>query len=157
MALSLSTELARTVAVAAAALLLACGGSDEPASIDVREATSDTGTSEASSAGARSGEQGATELAADFPSDVPMYSPSTTREVLAGAGKHATSFTTEASSQEVAAFYRQQLQDNGWKLEKEAEFGDHVVLRGLKQGRKVSVFIMTREGLTTVAVTVARG
>jgi hypothetical protein len=155
MALSLSTGIA--VAVAAAALLLACGGSDESTSLDTPEATSDTGVGEASSAGARSGEPGATELSADFPSDVPIYSPSITKEMLAGVGKHATSFTTEASSQEVAAFYRQQLPDNGWKLEEEAEFGDHVMLRGLKQARKVSVFIMTREGLTTVAVTVSRG
>jgi len=155
MALSLSTGIA--VAVAAAALLLACGGSGESTGIDPREVTSDTGFSEASSAGARSGKPGATQLSADFPSDVPIYSPSTTREMLAGVSKHATSFTTESSSQEVATFYRQQLPDNGWKLEEEAEFGDHVMLRGLKQGRKVSVFIMTREGLTTVAVTVSRG
>lgn len=155
MALSLPTGIA--LAVATAALLLACGGSDESTSIDTRKDTSDTGISEASSAGTRSVELGTTKPSADFPSDVPIYSPSTLREMLAGAGKHATSFATEASSQEVATFYRQQLPNNGWKLEEEGEFGDHVMLRGLKQERKVSVFIMTREGITTVAVTVSRG
>jgi hypothetical protein len=153
MALSLSSELA----VAAAALLLACGGCGESTGTDPREVTSNTVTGEAGSADARSGEQGAIGFSADFPSDVPIYSPSTIGETLAGVARHATSFTTEASSQEVATFYRQQLPDNGWKLEQEAGVGDHVTLRGLKQGRKVSVFIMTREGLTTVAVTVVRG
>ncbi len=141
-------------ACAIAALLLGCGGSDEP----VHTITS-TNTSEASGAQTESTHsrqsQGPVELPEDFPRDVPVYSPSTLKEVLVGDGKHAASFTAEASSQEVASFYRKQFRDHSWNVEEAVEFDGQVMLSGTKQGRKISVFIIGRKELTRVAVSVS--
>jgi hypothetical protein len=146
----------RGLAVAIAALLLACSGSEEPAHTDAPMSTSDASTAPADPTRPRQS-QGAVELPEDFPSDVPIYSPSTFDKVLVGEGRHAASFTTEASSQEVASFYREQLRGNGWDLEEAIEFGDQVMLSGAKQGRTISVFIMSRKELTAVAVSVSSG
>jgi hypothetical protein len=145
-----------SLAVAVAALLLACSSADEPTHTVTSTGSSDAGTTRAEPIAARQG-QGTVELPGDFPGDVPIYSPGTLEQVHVGDGKHAASFTTEASSQEVAAFYREELSGNSWNLEKAIEFGGQVMLSGTKQGRRVSVFIMGREELTTVAVSISGG
>lgn len=141
--------------IAAGVLLLACGAAEDAAHDITPTGAGDAPASSRSRPTRADRGRGAPQLPENFPKDVPLYSPSTLVEVLSGDGRQAVSFTTEAGSQEVARFYREELRDNGWTLEDAIEFRGQVMLSGSKKGRQVSVFIMSREEHTTVAVSIS--
>jgi len=88
------------------------------------------------------GDVGAPEL----PDDVPLY-PGATPRGHVGAGGQGTvaSFASDATTALIHEYYREELVDEGWELEADANVGGQRMLSATKGARRVSVAI-TGEG-----------
>lgn len=137
----------------AVALPLACGGDErtvetEEGSVTVTE--EDEGVR--MEATGREGERiesrfgGDVEIE-DFPDDLPLYPGARATASVSAEGKgDMVTLETGDGPSEIFEFYREQLRDQGWKIEGETTFGGQHMLAAAKQDRRASVVITGSEG-----------
>lgn len=78
-------------------------------------------------------------LPSDFPSDVPIFSPSkVVASMVVGPGVSVT-LETKSALGEVAGFYKEELPKNGWSSTREASFGNMFSGTYKKGERKLAV------------------
>lgn len=98
-----------------------------------------------------------TEVPDDWPSDVTVYGDA---EVQYSASVNPTTgepgsilvMMTTDSAANVAAFYRDDLADQGWEIEGDMRMGEMVIIGGKKDDRVVSVMITEADGGTSITL-----
>jgi len=102
------------------------------------------------SEGAEFSEQG--QLPQDFPADLPVYPGAESDQGLSIPGQGLlVTFSTVAASDEVRAYYADELPKRGWTL-LESEGEHRIVAR--KDDQEVSIMIMAAGSLTEIGVSV---
>lgn len=74
-----------------------------------------------------------------WPSDIPIYSPSTiVAASKSGDSHYSASFKTNDSTDQVSAYYKQELPKQGWKNINESSYGDGTILSYKKNDRSLT-------------------
>ena len=100
---------------------------------------------------------GEVRLPGGFPEDVPVFPNATlTSSVSSPAIGTMLTYQVEESPEEVHAFYRRELLDDGWTIESEMNIGGQFMVSFDKERRKASVAI-TRDASkgTKITLTIA--
>jgi hypothetical protein len=96
-------------------------------------------------------------IPSDFPSDIPIYTPSTPKSVMQSAeeGSVFLMLQTDAPSDVVQEWYKTEAAKKGWKKTASLEMGEgNYVLSFEQNGAKFSVTIATSEdGKTAITLT----
>lgn len=150
--------------VCAVALLAAGCGSDErtveteAGAVTVRtedEGVRVSGTTEEGAAYEGTFGEGS-ELPTDFPDDVPLFPDAKVTGSMSVAEEgRMVKLRAEAGGADVLAFYRRELEAQGWQIEAEMDLGGQRMLTAGKDERIVSVQILGGDGGTDVMLTVA--
>ena len=91
----------------------------------------------------------------NFPKDVPIYSPSQVKMTqVIDENKSVISLTTSDEVSKVTAFYKKELEGQGWTLKNEMTMGNMSLLQGEKEGRVLNLTINQKENETAIAVVV---
>lgn len=95
----------------------------------------------------------------NWPSDAPVFSGATVAYAgysTDGEGTSGTdlgaALTSTARLEDIIAFYKKSLTDNGWTIETEANVNGTTVLSAIKDQRTYSISIVPGEDLTTITV-----
>jgi hypothetical protein len=148
----------------AAAMALACGGDETTV-----ETEDGAFTVEADDGGVRiSGEkEGVGEVEGlfgedakipdAFPKDVPVYPDATVVAGMASGEGGMVTLQTGDDLDEIVAFYREELQGEGWSLESEMNLGGQRILPIEKAGRSGAVHISRKGDDTTILIIVNAG
>ena len=154
------SRAAHTLAVASAfALLAACSRTVVDSQTGATATIGSNGTTMHVESSEGSFTAGATTLPADWPSDAPVY-PGATITYTASAnpttGKpgNAIVFTTTDGTQQVVAYYKTALKQNGWAINTTMDGGATFVMGGTKEGRGLSLMIAGTDGQTSVTLAI---
>ena len=91
------------------------------------------------------------ELPSSFPSDLPTFpGASSTGSMALGDGPALVVFSSSASPADVFSFYREQLPQNGWRIDSEAD--DQSRITASKGTRSASIRINRSRGATEIGV-----
>lgn len=94
-----------------------------------------------------------------FPSDVPIYKPSTITVGAKTGNNYDVSLQTSDSSQKVISYYKTELAKDGWSANSdgssETTIGNVTTETMTKDNRTVTVITSTDNGTTTINLTVA--
>lgn len=83
-------------------------------------------------------------LAEGFPTDVPIYGPSTLLASSKTDGKdYSAVVRTSSSTADVAGFYRTEMVANGWESQLDSDYGDGS-LQTYKKGDKTASIVVTQ-------------
>lgn len=90
--------------------------------------------------------------------DVPLYEPATPRGSMASPTRGTViHLETADAGDAVFEWYRDQLEQRGWRLDRQDAAGTQHLLTATKDGRKLTVMIRSLvQGSTTVLITVAQ-
>jgi len=151
-------SLARGVALVVITVLSACGSEETaPAGRQAPEKSVDDAgrtvvRTEKPGGGVEKAEIGeAGDLPSSFPSDVPSFpGAQSTGSMALGDGPALVVFSTDASPADVYSFYREQLSQNGWRIDREA--ADQSQIMASKGGRTASIRINRSRGATEIGV-----
>ena len=96
------------------------------------------------------------ELPQAFPNDIPRYPGAVEIGAVSAAGQGAlATFRSSDSPEEIRAFYRHQLTQTGWRVDRETDFAGEHVLSTSKGNRTVSVAITDHDGDTQITLRAA--
>lgn len=95
------------------------------------------------------------EIPKDFPTDVPIYSPSKAVMAMKMPEGHSVSLTTTKDVAEVAKSYQQEMKAKGWSEETSMNMGGQSVLMYKKENRVTTISIAQAKGGTQISLTVA--
>jgi hypothetical protein len=91
----------------------------------------------------------------NFPKDVPVYSPSQVKMTqVIDQNKSVISLTTSDEVSKVTAFYKKELEGQGWTLKNEMTMGKMSLIQGEKEGRVLNLTINQKENETSIALVV---
>ncbi|RIL00869.1 MAG: hypothetical protein DCC71_18350 [Proteobacteria bacterium] len=95
---------------------------------------------------------------AGLPDDVPLYAPATPLGSMASPSRGTiVNLQTSDASAAVFDWYRDELGQRGWILDKQTAAGTQHLLTATKQGRKVSILIRSLvQGSTMILITVSQ-
>jgi hypothetical protein len=101
-------------------------------------------------------------LPSDFPSDVPLYPGAKAQQSMSIPGDSLfVTFEVSASLDEVRAFYREQLQNQGWTITSDADNKKRIdaekVGTGASGTRSASIMMLDKGAATEVGVSVKGG
>ncbi len=93
-------------------------------------------------------------LPADFPKDIPIYTPSTiTMSQVMNKGKTAVAtLNTSDDSLKVVRFYKKALPLQGWSVEGEMNMGGMVMLQGKKGNTMLNLSVVKGEDGTNITL-----
>ncbi len=91
----------------------------------------------------------------NFPKDVPIYTPSQVKMTqVIDENKSVLSLATSDEVSKVTAFYKKELEGQGWTIKNEMAMGNMSLLQGEKEGRVLNLTINQKENETAIAVVV---
>ena len=91
----------------------------------------------------------------NFPKDVPIYTPSQVKMTqVIDENKSVLSLATSDEVSKVTAFYKKELEEQGWTIKNEMAMGNMSLLQGEKEGRVLNLTINQKENETAIAVVV---
>ncbi len=93
-------------------------------------------------------------LPADFPSDVAIYPKAMPIRTATSDKETRVDLTTPDSVQDVEAFYKKRLKEDGWRIDDKIRVPRY--LTATRNGRTLSVDVSTRGGETTIHLIVVR-
>jgi len=148
----------------AATLVLACGGDEKTIELDDGAFTIEGEgegfrilgeNEEIGEISAQLGEEA--KIPDSFPKDVPPYPGASVIVGMVAAGVGMLTLQTGDDPEKVTAFYRENLEEEGWRLSPEMELQGQRVLAFEKGARNGAVQVSREGSDTTVVITVGQG